>query len=246
MGSRIFRLAGVPMLLILLFAGLSGCATMQAIDNVKMTVAAKMSDTIFFDPLTLGKNRTAYLRVTNTSDMQEINFESQLRERLSQKGLALVNDQTQAGYIIQANVLYMDYEKRGLTGDGMLAGGYGGAVGGASLGGDWSGTMAGAGIGGLVGSVVGGAIGSIIKVETYAGVVDVQIQEKVEGGIKGTMRTDAKQGSASTLLTEREIKSDYQIYRTMIAAMAKQTNINKKKAAEVVSERLALQIANIF
>lgn len=237
----------VVLVLILSLAGLTGCAgTMHAIEHAKMTVTVKMSDTIFLDPSTLVKNKTAYVRITNTSDMQEIDFESQLRGRLSQKGITLVNDPLQAGYIVQANVLYMDYEKQGLTGDGMIAGGYGGAIVGAAMGGDWKGSLAGAGIGAAAGSLIGGAIGSAFKVETYLGVVDIQIQEKVEGGVKGTVTTDAKQGTSTRLQTEREIKSDYQTYRTRIAVMAKQTNIDKVEAARVVSERLAVQIANMF
>lgn len=241
--SKVF---GILVLFVVVFV-LSGCAqTMQAIDHAKMTVAVKMSDTIFLDPNSLAKNRNVFVRVTNTSDMQEIVFEQMLRENLSKKGLMLVNDPSQAGYIIQANVLYMDYEKQSLTADGMLAGGFGGTIGGAAMGGDWKGSTAGAAIGGVVGSIVGGAIGAAFKVETFFGTVDVQIKEKVEGGVKGIMRTDAKQGTSTNLMTEREVKSDFQEYRTRIVAKAKQTNIDKNEAARVISERLATQIAGMF
>lgn len=226
---------------------LSGCAqTMHAIEHAKMTVTANMSDTIFLDAANLAKNRTAYVRVTNTSDMQEIAFEGMLIERLKQKGMTVVSDPSQAGYIIQANVLYMDYEKKGLTADGMLAGGYGGAVLGAAMGGDWKGSLAGAAIGGVAGSLIGGAIGAAFKVETFFGAIDVQIQERVEGGVRGTMTTDASQGSATRLQTEREIKSDFQTYRTRIVARAKQTNIDRVEAARIISEKLASQIAGMF
>jgi hypothetical protein len=67
-----------------------------------------MSDTIFLNANILAKNRNVFVRVTNTSDMQEIQFESFLKDKLSQKGLTIINDPSQAGYVIQANVLYMD------------------------------------------------------------------------------------------------------------------------------------------
>lgn len=243
---RVLNLLIVLMLSISLI-GLTSCAqTMRAIEHAKMTVTVKMSDTIFLDAQTLAKNRKAYVRVTNTSDMQEIAFEGLLRDKLSQKGIILVNDPSEAGYIIQANVLYMDYEKKGLTADGMLAGGYGGAVIGAIAGGDWKGSLAGATIGAVAGSLIGGAIGAAFKVETFFGTVDVQLQERVEGGVRGTMMTDAAQGSATRLQTEREIKSDYQTYRTRIVAKATQTNIDKIEAAKIISERLAQQIAGMF
>ncbi|MFN3479891.1 MAG: complement resistance protein TraT [Thermodesulfovibrionales bacterium] len=234
-------------ILIASLMGLTSCAqTMHAIEHAKMTTVVKMSDTIFLDAQNLAKNRKAYVRVTNTSDMQEIAFEGLLRDKLAQKGIMLVNDPSEAGYIIQANVLYMDYEKKGLTADGMLAGGYGGAVLGAALGGDWKGSLAGATIGGVAGSLIGGAIGAAFKVETFFGAIDVQLQEKVEGGVRGTMTTDASQGSATRLQTEREVKSDYQTYRTRIVAKATQTNIDKVEAARVISEKLAQQIAGMF
>lgn len=243
---RVLNLLIVLMLSISLI-GLTSCAqTMRAIEHAKMTVTVKMSDTIFLDAQTLAKNRKAYVRVTNTSDMQEIAFEGLLRDKLSQKGIILVNDPSEAGYIIQANVLYMDYEKKGLTADGMLAGGYGGAVIGAVAGGDWKGSLAGATIGAVAGSLIGGAIGAAFKVETFFGTVDVQLQERVEGGVRGTMMTDAAQGSATRLQTEREIKSNYQTYRTRIVAKATQTNIDKVEAAKIISERLAQQIAGMF
>jgi len=82
----------------------------------------------------------------------------------------IVDDPSQAGYIVQANVLYMNYEKQELTADGMLAGGYGGAIAGALAGGrGWKGPAAGAVIGNAVGSLVGGAIGAAFKVGTFFG-----------------------------------------------------------------------------
>ncbi len=244
---RIFKAFLSVVLLIALAFNLSGCAqTMHAIENAKMTVNVKMSDTIFLDPANLAKNRNVYVRVTNTSDMQEITFEQFLRDKLAQKGLTVVNDPSQAGYIIQSNVLYMDYEKSTLTSDGMLAGGFGGAVAGAAMGGDWKGSAAGGLIGGAIGSLAGGAIGAAFKVETFFGAIDVQIREKVEGGVTGTMTTNAKQGSSTVLVTERDVKSDFQEYRTRIVAKAKQTNIDRNEAAAIISERLAKQIAGMF
>lgn len=243
-------LKGLGAILIsLLLAGmvLSGCAhTMSAIEHREMTVTAKMSDTIFIDPKILATNNKVFLKVTNTSDMQEIDFEPQLKNKLASKGLTLVTDPSQAGYIIQANVLYMDYEKEGMTADGMLAGGFGGAIAGSKIGSGWRANTAGAVAGAAIGSVVGGLVASAIKVETFCGVVDIQIQEKVEGGVKGKMVTDASQGSATKLQTEREIKSEFQTYRTRIVAKATQTNIDKKEAARVLSAKLADQIGGLF
>ena len=60
------------------------------------------------------------------------------------------------------------------------------------------------------------------------------------------MIKDAKQGTAKQMHTEREVKSDYQIYITRIVAKAKQTNMDKMEAARIISDRLAKQIAGMF
>lgn len=235
------------LMIMLMFNFLSGCASIEkAIEHREIQVGVKMSETIFLDPATLLKNRTAYLRVSNTSDMQEIDFEGLLRNKLTQKGIILTNDPSKAGYLIQVNVLYMDYEKEGLTDAGMVTGGFGGALAGSTIGRDLTGAVAAAGAVGLIGSIVGGLAGSLIHVDTFLGAIDVQIQEKVEGGVKGVMKADVKQGTGTTLQTEREVKSDFQVYRTRMAAKAKQTNIDKQEAARVISDKLATQIGALF
>ncbi len=226
---------------------LAGCSqTMHAVKHAKLQTNVNMSDTIFLDAEMLVKNRNIFVRVTNTSQMKEIAFENELLDLLKQKGYQITKDPSKAGYIIQANVLYMDYERKDLTADGMLAGGFGGAVGGALLGGDDAGKAVGAIIGATVGSIAGAAVGAIIHVDKFVGVVDVQIKERVEGGVTGEMTTEASQGTSTALKTTRKIKSDFQTYRTRIVSTATQTNIDKKKAAEVLSGILASQISGIF
>jgi len=234
--------------LLAVVTGLYGCAhTMSAIEHRELQTSVKMSDSIFLDVKNLAKNRTIFVKVSNTSDMQEIAFGELLLNSLRAKGMEVVTDPSQAGYILQANVLYMDYEKEGMTADGMLAGGYGGALAGAVLGGrGWKGPAAGAAAGAAVGSIVGGLIASQIKVETFVGTVDVQIEEKVEGGVKGKMTANVTQGTSTQMQTERAIQSDYQTYRTRLVAKATQTNIDKKEAARILSEKLATQISALF
>jgi len=60
------------------------------------------------------------------------------------------------------------------------------------------------------------------------------------------VRTDAGQGSATKLKTTRNIKSNYQTFRTRMTATADQTNLKKEVAAQHISNRLVMQIAGIF
>lgn len=243
---RVMRRVLSVVLVIALALMLGGCAsTMRAIEHGTLSTNVSMSDSIMLDAQNLAKNRNLYVRVTNTSELQEIAFEHFLIERLAQKGYNLVNDPSNAGYIITANVLHMGHQKdASMTPDGMFLGGWGGALLGAG-GKGWRGPLAGAMAIGAVGSVVGGLAGQLIKVGTYLGVVDVQIQEKV-GGVVGKVVTDVKQGSSATIHTEKEIRSDYQTYRTRIMASATKTNISREEAAMAISERLAIQIAGVF
>ncbi|MEW6003038.1 MAG: complement resistance protein TraT [Nitrospirota bacterium] len=247
MNSTYLKLIALMGLVTLILLSISGCAgTMQAIEHREMSLSAKMSDTIFLDPETLMKNRNIFVRVTNTSDFQEIDFGEVMKGKLAAKGYSITNNPSQAGYIIQANLLYLGEEKKGLTADGMLAGGFGGALAGSAMGGDWKGSVAGGLAGAVIGSVVGGVVGSMIHVDTYLGAIDVQVKEIVEGGVTGTMQTDAKQGSATYLTTQRDVKSSHQEYRTRIVVQATQTNINRQEACKCITDRLATQIAGMF
>jgi uncharacterized protein YcfJ len=251
-GSRkTFRFFGVAVLIALMLGGLisvlGGCAgTMQAIENKKMSLSAKMSDTIFLNPEVLEKNNRIYVRVTNTSDFQEINFAQLIKSKLSAKGYTITNKPSEAGYILQANLLYLGAKKKDLTADGMLVGGFGGALAGSAIGKGRRGPALAAEAGAVVGSVVGGLVGSMVHVDTYLGAVDIQIKERVPGGVVGTMRTNAKQGSSTTLKTTRRIESKFQEYRTRIAVKATQTNIDRDKACNAIAQMLGSKIAGMF
>jgi hypothetical protein len=247
MKIKILKFIFLISLFLLLVISLSGCVgTMQAIKHRDMTLAAKMSDTIFLNPETLIKNRKAFVRVTNTSDFQEIDFNALLKDKLSAKGYSIKNNPSGCGYIVQANLLYMGEEKEDMTAEGMLTGGFGGALAGSTIGHGWRGRGAGALGGAVLGSVVGGLVGAMVHVDTYLGAVDIQIKEMVEGGVSGVMQTDAKHGSSTTLQTQRKIKSSHQEYRSRIVVQAKQTNIKREEACPAITDRLATQIAGMF
>ncbi|MGB9811967.1 MAG: complement resistance protein TraT [Dictyoglomus turgidum] len=152
---------------------LTGCGQMiTAIEHSDMQVKLKMTDTIFLDPVAKAKNKSVYVVVNNTSDMQEVDtgmLQNLISSRLTAKGYQVVSDPSQAGYIIQANVLYMDYYRETGTHEGALEGGLAGAGAGALLGQSRDTSIALGLIGGLVGGIGGALIGKALKVETYAG-----------------------------------------------------------------------------
>ena len=245
MKRRVIKGLGAILLLMLAASMMTGCAqTMRAIENRSLSTNVRMSDTIFLDPEALADNNKVYVRVTNTSQMQNIAFRNDLLNKLRAKGYAITGDPHKAGIILQANVLYMDLQKEHMTADSMLAGGFGGALAGNAIGGGSS--WEGATVGAAVGSLAGAAVGAMVHVDTFVGTVDIQIEQRIRGGVTGTMTTNASQGTSTTLKTTRKIRSDFQTYRTRIVATATQTNINKDKAAQVLSEKLAQEIAGVF
>jgi hypothetical protein len=238
------------LVLFVFMVSLTGCGqVITAIEHSDMQVKLKMTDTIFLDPVVKAKNRTVYVAVNNTSDMQEVDtgmLQNLIASRLTAKGYQVVSDPFQAGYIIQANVLYMDYYRQTGTKEGALEGGLIGAGSGALIGQSRDTSIALGLIGGIVGGIGGSLLGKALKVETYAGVVDVQIQEKTDKPVVGQIATNAQQGSSTTIQTKQEIESNWQIYRTKITCIAQQTNIDKDEAARAIAERIANQIGGMF
>jgi Enterobacterial TraT complement resistance protein len=229
----------------------TSCAreVISAIDNLNMTVAAKISSTIFLDATQEIDNKDVYVRTRNTSDMRNIDFDSLLREDLARRSMIVVNNPRRAEYVLQANVLAMTRQKQSLTAAGALIGGYGGALSTMSLnrGNNNFGSYGlGVASAGLVGAGVGALTGSMIHVDTFFGVVDIQLQQRMKHRERGYEETNAAQGSAATLHTERQVDTDWQTYRTRIVATARQTNIDKNKAAEAISSKIASETANLF
>ncbi len=88
-----FKLLSLLVLLVFLFSS-SGCGQMiNAIEHSDMQVKLKMTDTIFLDPVTKAKNKTIYVAVNNTSDMQEVDttmLQNLIVSRLTAKGYQVV------------------------------------------------------------------------------------------------------------------------------------------------------------
>ena len=222
------------------------CAqTMNAVEHAKLQTQAKMTSTIFLEPVKSPDEKTVFVQVKNTSDVQSLQFEERLKEKLRAKGYRIEEDPYKANYWVQANVLYMGKESQHATLAGALAGGYGGTLAGLSVGHGY-GTLGAAGAGALIGSGLGMIAGAAIHVDTYLGVIDVQIKEKTHGPIQTEVRSDLEQGIGTTVHSTHTVNTPYQAYRTRIVASATRTNINLQEAVAVLSDKLAGEIAGIF
>jgi hypothetical protein len=235
---------------------LTGCAnTIKAIENKDLAVDAKMSDTIFLEAESLaeamqGSNGAVFVRVANTSDFQEIDFKTLLTDKLTTMGYKVTPNPKIATYHVTANLLYLNQAKEGMNMSSVVQSGFGGAIAGALIagasGGSWQNAGAAAMAGGLIAGVVDGAAGMMWKVTEYIGVTDIQIKETVPDGVEGTQVASMANGSNTQINTTRNIKTDKQEYRTRIAVSAKQTNIDRIEACNVIADRLASQISGLF
>lgn len=224
---------------------LPGCA---AIEHRNLQVSAKMSDSIFINPENLDK--PIYVRATNTSDFQEIDLTQLIKDKITAAGRNVTSNPKEAAYQLQANLLFLGEEQKGMTMEGAVAGGVGGALAGGMLANsrsmnNYGGTLTGLAVG-AAGAGIGALTGSMVHVDTYAGVVDISIKEVVDGGVTGTETANVQNGSGAAKQTTRAINETRQEYRTRIGVKAVQTNIDRNAATKSITERLASQIAGYF
>lgn len=229
---------------------IAGCATIpEAIEYRELYTNYKMSDTIFLDVTKKTKYRNIYVDVRNTSQFQEVDTNaifSKLAENLTAKGYKIVNNPEEADYILQVNVLYFDYYRKTAAKEGAKEGAIAGGTVGAAAGGRDVDALILAALGAGAGYIGGALVGSSIRIETFAGVVDIQIQEKATNPVVGKIITEARQGTSTVIKTEQAVNSTFQIYRTRLAVTATQTNLKRDIAAQKITEMLAKQISGIF
>ena len=244
--KKIFKLLAVFVSFALLAASLSSCSTVATgIEHAHLEVQAKMSNTIFLNPVKPGQ-KTIFVEFRNTSQVPMPDLKQMIVERLEKKGYKIVNDPYKAEFWLQGNVLYMGKESKHMTLAGMVAGGYGGALAGSTMGGSWRGTLGAASAGAAIGSLAGAVVGAAIHVDTYIGVVDIQIKQKVSGTIEKQVNSNLQNGIGTTEKTTYKTTTQYQAFRTRIGVQATQTNLNLKKAVPVIESRLAQEIAGLF
>ena len=224
---------------------LASCTnTMSAVEHKNLETSAKMSDSIFLNPVS-PEYKTIFVQVKNTSDVP-INFQNLVIQKLEAKGYKVLQDPYKAQYWLQVNVLYMGVEKKHLTAAGALAGGFGGGLAGSAFG-RGRGKVAAVGAGALIGSGLGMLAGAAIHVDKYMGVVDVQVKEKVR---KGTVQTQTQsklqQGIGTVYASNQKSTSKYQAYRTRITVEATRTNLNLAEAVPVLDDKLSSETAGIF
>jgi hypothetical protein len=238
------------MTLVLLGTSLSSCGYVsKGIEYADLQTQISLSDTVFLDPEVKKLNRTIYIEVTNTSDFQELSkdeLKALIAQKLQAKNYKITEEATLADYILRVNLKHMNYNRQTGAQEGGNEGLLAGAAAGASRARSIDEAIVGALIGGVIGGIGGSLIGKMIKIESYNGVFDIEIREKLPKTITGKITTKADLGISTKLETENKIETNWQIYRTQINVAMEQTNLNKIEAAKVIAEKVATSIAELF
>jgi hypothetical protein len=250
MKQKMQKKIALGLTLVLLGTSLSSCGYVsKGIEHADLQTRVALTDSIFLDPEVKKQNRTIYIEVANTSDFYEVSKEelkTLIAQKLQAKNYKITEEAALADYIIRVNLKQMNYRRETGAQEGGQEGFLAGAAAGASRGNDLSGAIAGAIIGGVVGGIGGSLIGKMIKIESYSGVFDIEIREKLNKTILGKITTKADLGSKTQLETENKIETNWQIYRTQINVNMERTNIDKAEAAKIIAEKVATSIAELF
>lgn len=249
---------GLVLGLLVLVLALSGCS---AVAHRNLETESKLTQALFLNEERLSEGKPIYVKVRNQSDVRELEFERKLIQELQAKGYTVTRNAKDANHELNVVFVVLEKEKEGMTAEGALTGGFGGAVVGGMASDTWKGSTVGAGIGALAGA----ALGSMVSVDRWFGVVDVQIKERVKGvAQKSTSTGNASAnamvtgagtkgravGSASVSgqksNTEYKEDTDKLDYYSRIVVTATKTNLDKVEAATAISNSLAYQVANFF
>lgn len=228
---------------------LTNCAATQtAIEHRALEVSTKQSKTIFLDPVSQAQ-KTIYLSIKNTSD-QTINPTEKLKAAFTDHGYRVVNDASQAHYLLQANILTVGKMSVAAS-KSALGGGYGSAIAGGVAGaavGSLTQHTSGLIAGGIAGGVIGLAADSLVKAVNYTMVTDVQISERVGRGIKVQEQFNSKleSGSASATRQTYSKQSEYQRFRTRVVSNADKVNLKFETARPMLEQGLVQSIVGVF
>jgi predicted lipid-binding transport protein (Tim44 family) len=208
------------------------------------------SNTFFLTPSTA---KTVYIQTRNSSDNQGVSLHD-LGPRLMAKGYEIVQDHSQAHYIVLANIVYCNITKPELPVEAIVASGYGGGFGSSMMGGLNSlagmasmagpqGAMAGAaasmglsaieGIGGAVGGLFGSSGPKMPDDVNYACVADIQITEQ---GIAASAAETAKPTAGS----------QPGVHQARLAADVHQKKLDEAEATPLLQQKLSAAVAGHF
>lgn len=230
-------------------AQLTGCSTVgTAIEKRNLEVESKMSDTVFLEPVS-ASDKTVYIDFRSTAD-KPINLErvkQNMAFGLKNKGYTVVQDLSQANFLIQGNILSAT-ETNEHNPFSAIQAGFGGAATGATIGALVGSSWRGAGVGGLIGGAAGVVGNALVKDIYYSMVADVRIKQRLPEGqtVSFTQEAKAKSGSDSSAVQVRNGVTEWLTYNTRIVSVANQVNLDYEDAQPELENGLVVTTVGIF
>lgn len=226
---------------------LTGCAG--------LTVSSSMSSSIFLDPLAPEK-RIVYVQVRSTADRRGIDIKRAISAGIAEAGYNLTDNPDRANILLQANVLKVGEsdpdELRNFLSEGprsiggTAAGIFTGLAVADAIDSDLGGAAAGVAAGLAAAALVEGITNLLYDEKLYAVVTDVQLAERVTGGVQSVSTANISQGDQS-FEQQRSIKqSQWKKYRTRIVSYARAVNTPWQEVADELSSSLSTSIAGMF
>ncbi|MDA0910330.1 MAG: complement resistance protein TraT [Proteobacteria bacterium] len=227
---------------------ITSCAAIStAIHHGSLKTQSKMSQSIFLDPIS-DKDKTIYVQVKDTTG-QDVDLKKTLTSDLASKGWAVTNDIDKAHNMVQVNVLQVGKAPNVQSVWQSMNSGFGNALLG-GLAGVASGFAAdsvgvGLGVGAGVGAV-GWLADQMVEDVTYSMITDVQVSVKTDGTVTQTTQSNLSQGTQTNTTQTYNQKTNWLRYRTRIASVADQVNLDFKDAKPVLVKEVANEIAGIM
>ena len=170
----------------------------------------KLDKSLFLDT---EAGQSVYLKVTNTSSLQDYPIADDIRTALTAKGFKVTTDRDTADVVLRANIRYTGLIEEGIKGGkiaagaglGGVVGGLGGVAGGASR----SGSAATALGGMLIGAGLGYWMEKSDTKNTFVTVVDIQVKETKINRIKmASIYARIREGSLTPEAAAQRVKAD--------------------------------------
>ena len=229
---------------------LSGCSAMStAIKHHSLQTDSKMSNTIFLDPVP-DNEKVVYVQVKNTSTQKMPDLKKAISEKLTASGWTVTNDVSKAYDLLQVNVLQVGKAQDQQAVWQTMQKGYGAlALGGlAGVAGGYMTNSVAAGVGiGSVAALGSWVADSLVEDVTYSMITDVQVSVRSKDAkVTQVTNSNLAQGSQSQTKQVVEQKTDWIRYRTRIASLADQVNLDFEDAAPKLVQETSKEIAGIL
>ncbi len=204
-GTRRAGERGVAIAIVVMAGLLTGCANHF---TWTLETRTKLGASVFVEP---GRAKTAYVEVKTVTGKPEMTL-TELAGVVAAKGYRLLENPDEAQVQVQANTVYCEKAKPGMTVETVLAGGTGltlGTLGGMALASSRA-SVRDASLAGLAGAAAGlvlGVLGSkLTEDDIYLCVADVRLSERRPGGERKVQQTRvAAQAQRMWLSAERGV-----------------------------------------